>query len=271
MNPCDICIEEECKGEKNCNCETCKVKNECTKFLHPTIRITTKCTQSCSHCCFSCSPEKSDFMSIETAWKIRNFLNKHEINVINLMGGEFYCNPDWKEILSALIEGLGFCRLTSNGDWAGEDNYYEFINEFKRYDNLKISISKDKWHTNKNVDKAEELLKLNNINFNITTDEETTDESVVPIGRSKWESFNMFGMFAMYCNKPYNKYAFLIDEVGEIFKCAMGAWRFTDIEDKDFKNRFKQFNQAFYKSHIMSCTQCIRTNERMEWEMKNNA
>ena len=55
MNRCDICLDEKCgKTEENrtCNCKNCSNINECYKFLHATIRITTKCTQECSHCCF---------------------------------------------------------------------------------------------------------------------------------------------------------------------------------------------------------------------------
>lgn len=62
QNPCDICLDEKCGGTKSCNCRNCSHRDDCRKYLHPTIRITTKCTQACSHCCFSCSPAKTRMM-----------------------------------------------------------------------------------------------------------------------------------------------------------------------------------------------------------------
>ena len=61
--PCEICLEEICKGSKSCNCLKCKLANDCYRFLHVTIRITNKCTQCCDHCCFSSSPS-SDIMKL---------------------------------------------------------------------------------------------------------------------------------------------------------------------------------------------------------------
>jgi hypothetical protein len=32
-SPCDICIEETCKGEYNCNCLKCKVRSDALNFF----------------------------------------------------------------------------------------------------------------------------------------------------------------------------------------------------------------------------------------------
>ena len=43
-------------------------------------------------------------MSTETASKIKMFLINNNINKrINIMGGEFFCNPDWKEIIEGEV------------------------------------------------------------------------------------------------------------------------------------------------------------------------
>ena len=102
MKACDICLEKECKasgGVGSCNCETCAQKDSCPKTtLRPTIRITSKCTQSCSHCCFSCSPSNEHHMSIQTAKQVAAFLVAHEVKIVNLMGGEIFCQSRYETV-----------------------------------------------------------------------------------------------------------------------------------------------------------------------------
>lgn len=90
FNPCDICIDEPCKGEKNCDCDNCEKKEECPRKLSATIRITMQCTQSCGHCCFECSPETKTHMSTEQAEKVSRFLRNNHFHYANVMGGEFF-------------------------------------------------------------------------------------------------------------------------------------------------------------------------------------
>jgi len=261
MNRCDICIEEDCKGLKNCNCETCENRLKCNKFLHPTIRITTKCTQSCSHCGFSCSPKKKDMMDIEMAENISKFILNNNIKSLNLMGGEFYMNPHWYLILSKLVENVLSARLVTNGDWATNEYETEKVIEFfKNRNHVKLSISKDKWHTNKNVDKAEQICIENNIPYNVANDDQVTNESVVPIGRGAYH-YNMYSFFSCYCHNPEHKYSFLIDEKGEIYKCSFGVWAYDNISnfiDGGFAERFKDFNKKFYSCFVSNCSSCLR-------------
>lgn len=266
MNPCDICIDEKCNGKKNCDCLNCKMQSECNKYLKPTIRITTKCTQSCSHCCFSCSPEGNKMMSLKMARKIKLFLDNNEIKVINLMGGEFFCNPDWFGIIDILAKNLIDVRLVTNGDWANSYKLKEILLLLlKANNNIHLSISKDKWHTNQYIDLAEQFCLDNNIKYNVATKEETTNDSIVPIGKSKWET-NFYSLFACHCEHPDKHYSFLIDENGTIFKCGFGIWDYANIDEYlqgGFAKRFKRFNQVFYnKTFIPNCRVCIDGYER---------
>lgn len=275
MNKCEICLEETCleNGKKpgNCNCDKCERIKECYRFLSPTVRITTKCTQKCIHCCFSCSSEENIMMTVDMAQKISKFFKANDIDVVNIMGGEFFCNPDWDKIIHILIEHITYGRLVSNGDWAGSKELSDkVINFLKRHKNLKISISKDRWHTNKYVDKAEELLINNNLQYNIAKEEETTSSSIVPVGRA-WYFDGLYSMFACYCQNPQHKYSFLIDEEGEIYKCSLGAWNYDNITNflnGGFAKYFKKFNKAFYSGFIPNCKVCYRVYKKNGEEIR---
>lgn len=165
MKPCRICLEEECKaknGPGTCNCDTCVVKNTCPRKLRATIRLTLKCTQSCAHCCFDCSPKMEGHMTVETAKKVALFLKNNEVHSVNLMGGEVFCNPNWKEILDLIIPEVSYARIVSNGDWVEHEP--DFAKYLTKYENkCWVCISKDEWHTMKNVDKAIKILEKNGI------------------------------------------------------------------------------------------------------------
>lgn len=260
MNPCDICLEKECKGNLNkCNCSECKLAATCPRFLHATIRITNKCTQECSHCCFSSSPKSNIMMSIDMARKIEKFLISNDILSLNIMGGEFFCNPDWEEIINIFSERTVSIRLVSNGDWVVDNNLKERIKSLKNLNKIRIHISKDKWHNNKNSEEAYNFLKDNGIKTKITLPKEATDSSIVPIGRGE-QIYGMYSFIGGYCENPLNKYSFLIDEYGEIFKCPFGVWNYANVmeyQDGGFAERFKELNKIFYKSFIPSCRDCI--------------
>ena len=273
-HPCDICLDERCNGTKSCNCNTCSHNKECYKFLHPTIRITTKCTQSCSHCCFECSPVKTRMMSVFTAKAIAQFLQNNHIFTLNVMGGEFYCNPDWNTILRTWLQVNCHIRLVSNGDWATSDTiknqlmqlYQEYPKQFH------ISISYDMYHTNSHVEEAEIFLKTHQISYDIGKEIQDNDQTLVPVGRAEF-SYNLYSFGSCYCYNPKHKYSFLIDETGNIYKCSFGVLRYAAIQEfltGGFAVKFKEFNQKFYDCFLTSCAQCVRICSSRNKIIQNN-
>ena len=199
-------------------------------------------------------------MTVKMAKKVSKFLKNNEVHDVNLMGGEIFCNPYWKKILDLIVPSVEMVRIVSNGDWVtGCPDFAKYLTKF---DNCYVSISKDQWHNNKNTDKAIGVLKENNILFN-TPKKEDEEFNLVPIGRSQF-GFGLFSMFGCYCHNPEKMYSFLIDEVGEIFKCGFGVWNYASVdeyEDGGFPERFKEVNKKFYDVFIPSCSSCINSYE----------
>lgn len=266
MNRCNICLEETCNGLHNCQCEKCSKVNECYRYLHATIRITNKCTQECEHCCFECSPRAKKMMTIEKAKEISLFLQNNLITSINITGGEFSCNKQWYEIIKELTKNIKFARIVSNGDWVTNTDTKSKLLKLKNAlgSKLVISISNDRWHTNKYVEQAELFLKQNGFIYNIEQPHEATTDSLVPIGRAEWE-YSIYKLMSCYCNNPTKMYSFIIDESGEIYKCPFGVWDYANVSEYlngGFDEKFKEFNVKFYKLPIMSCGECVRVASR---------
>lgn len=270
-SPCDICIEEQCKGKKECDCENCELKNTCNKKLNFTIRITDICTQECSHCCFSCSPNSKKVMSVENSIILSKFLNDLNVNSINIMGGEFFKNPDWEEIFNNLIldTNIPTIRLVSNGDWAKDKDFVKKFLPFK--DRFYVAISNDMYHTNAHVYNAIDYLKENNIFY--SEDNGYSEEAIVPVGRATYDCSSIYGLFGTYCRNPKYLYSHLIDEDLNVFKCPFGLWEYYTIEDnfvkEDFRKEFKKISRTFYKTFIPSCTACYRAYQKNRKEHNN--
>lgn len=116
FNPCEICIDEKCGGSRECHCRECELRSSCPKYLRATIRITNRCTQACGHCRFASSPDSKIMMTVDEAEKIAMFISANMVFDVNLMGGEFFCNPEWYRIFDLLIGAAGHARIVTNGD-----------------------------------------------------------------------------------------------------------------------------------------------------------
>jgi hypothetical protein len=257
MKRCDICITEDCGGTKSCHCDTCTNLQKCNKVLRPVIRITSKCTQQCRHCCFDCSPIRTEQMTLDTAKLINQFLTMYEIKAVSIMGGEFFCNPNWLPIFDTLLPSLEYCRLVTNGDWAEDPEFLKQLLPYK--DRLSIAISEDPWHTNKFTRRAVEQCEDLDFYWVLPSDSMKSNNVIVPVGRSEGSMDSVFGFFSTYCSNPQHQYSFLIDEIGGIFKCSFGRIKYANIVqhlDGSFPSRFKEVNQKFYNSSPMSCFRC---------------
>ena len=257
MERCDICITEDCGGKKKCHCDTCAQIQKCNKVLRPVIRITNKCTQSCRHCCFSCSPKLNDHMSIDTALSLSSFLQMYGIKKVSIMGGEFFCNPNWLEIFKILLPHLDYCRLVTNGDWAEDEDFLRQLSPYNRQ--IALAISEDRWHSNRYTRQAVEQCEKFNMYWTLPTRDMQQDTALVPVGRLEGDPSGFFGFFSTYCSNPEHHYSFLIDEVGDIFKCSFGVSKYTNINkhfDGSFPETFKKYNQSFYGNAPMNCYQC---------------
>jgi hypothetical protein len=201
-------------------------------------------------------------MTMETAENIHRFCQAHQIRFAETMGGEFYTHPEWAAVLHTLFQGTQSVRLVTNGDWAGSPRQCAAVICFlTEHPQFHVGVSKDGWHTNAHVDAAAAALAEAKIPFRLPSKDQVGEETLVPVGRYRYEWSNFYGTFACYCSKNERRYLFLIDEKGQIYKCGFGAWPYaavTDYLEGGFFERFKEFNTTFYDAFIPSCASCQR-------------
>lgn len=200
-------------------------------------------------------------MRMETAGDMADFLSRHGIGSVNLMGGEVWLNPDWREILSILCDGRA-ARIVSNGDFG--DDFLDFLSGM---DGIHLSISNDRWHRPRDIDGLRERIGRRGIPFNIDGDNGRglSQAGVVPVGRGLFDGCeSMYGQLAAYCLNPANAYSFLIDETGDIFKCPFGIWKLANIRDfpeRDFFAFFREKWGLFRTNSPFTCMSCVKAHE----------
>lgn len=262
MSRCDYCIDAEKGCLHQCKGEQCGHYQQCHRQLHAIIRITMKCTQECHHCCYACSPQETRMMTIATAKKINQFLQRHGIVKINIMGGEFFCNSKWYQIISELSRNMGLIRLTTNGDWAKNMAICNDLIMLCKQFPITIAISQDKYHTNRYVQQAVDFCIQNEIKYELGYNEVDNHDTIIPVKRGYYYA-GFMASISKYCNSPCHKYSLFIDEKGYIAKCPVGIWRydlidhFLDTSPIEFFSRFKDVASCF--RHVISCTDCYHS------------
>jgi MoaA/NifB/PqqE/SkfB family radical SAM enzyme len=199
-------------------------------------------------------------MTVKTADKIYHFLQEYKIECINVMGGEFFCNPKWKEIIHRLSVWRDSVRLVTNSDWAA--SALDVIHFLQEHPNVYMAISVDEFHDNKNVSKAMKILEGNELPF---VRDIIPRHEVVPVGRGENYYGGFFTLFGCYCKNPNRVcQSMMIDEKGNIYKCPFGLWVVGNIDEGGCMERLKHFNRQFNKAMIMSCSQCLRVSRQVD-------
>jgi hypothetical protein len=156
-------------------------------------------------------------MSIETSRHVNEFLVSNGIDAANVMGGEFFCHPSWMDVVDTINNAMKDVRLVSNGDWARTKKSTGHVIEFlAKHPGIRVSLSKDKWHSNRHVDAAARACRENGIPVVVECTELGSDETIVPVGRAVMH-YNFFSGVARYRASPSHAYSFLIDETGSLY------------------------------------------------------
>lgn len=187
------------------------------------------------HCGFSCSINNNTHMTIDTCNNLIDFINKYNIDYVQLMGGELYLNPDYKYIIEKILncKSIIQARIVTNGDWFINDR--SFIKLFYKFKNkVFFAISLDQYHND--IGRYNNLINLvhnSNLSYNII--KEIADRDVVPIGNARINKINI-RYNTGYCSAGVTD-RLTINENGDISKCFFGLYKIGNINDYFYYNK----------------------------------
>ena len=174
---------------------------------------TLKCNFTCSHCLWSCSPSKNEFMSKNT------FLRAVEMfydGVVNLLGGETFLHPDiaWQIQVLSQSKYVEYIRIVTNGSWVfdKDGNYSKVFKSLKRADidwtNVHFFVSNDQHHrafiSDEAIKEAKEVLE--NHFWGTTIERRWAGDRIdwyQPLGRARKNNYPYRGNYAADCTENY--------------------------------------------------------------------
>jgi len=229
------------------------------------IRLTNKCTQSCKHCLFCCSEDNNQHMIPNVAKDIVDFLHKQKFSAIStptteyfqLMGGEIFLNPYYKQILDIFCNTANKILITTNGDWIEKDLSFPYDLWKKGYSKkIKFRISLTQYHNKKYENDLRYWCWKNKSDFKEICIIDAVNK-LIPNER-------------VINNKLKEKYvtckiinSIWFDELGNLYTCPLFNYKIGNIYNECFKYDDKLVNSIFHNIEFLirrhsglSCITC---------------
>jgi MoaA/NifB/PqqE/SkfB family radical SAM enzyme len=113
-----------------------------------TFFISLRCTNSCSHCLYGCSPNHGEDMLWHVFMKSLEQATKNKIKKINFFGGEPLINPKILPMLQETLEHEFSLILATNcRPLENKELYSEFLDTTQKYKkNIVIVTARDSFH-----------------------------------------------------------------------------------------------------------------------------
>lgn len=197
------------------------------------VRLTTRCQNTCAHCCYECGPDRTEVMPLAVAQQVRSCF-EGQVTWLNVMGGEVTLLPDYPE----LLEALHFVplRIVTNGWWVDHVKARRKLLATVRALSaagppVYLGISRDRYHPPGVGERAHAWLKQQakfNDDWGFTATKDPTEEerAIAPVGRAWWNELGdeILRMFSPYCKAHRHREAMTVLEDGSVTFCTFGAW-----------------------------------------------
>lgn len=138
------------------------------------ILYTMKCTAKCRICCFDCTPERNEKLSVE---QVKSYIDKasalKSIHTIGFSGGEalLYIDELCELAQYANSRGIYNISVNTNGFWATtEEKAYNVLDKLYKAGFTKIGLSSDDFHQEYVPSENIKNLLDASVNFNISID-----------------------------------------------------------------------------------------------------
>lgn len=137
-----------------------------------TLFISLRCTNSCSHCLYGCSPSHGEDMSRDVFVQSLAIARTNKIKKINFFGGEPLVNPNFLSMLQTTLEsGFSLILATNCRPLANEEALNEFQHITRQYkERIEIVTARDRFHL-QYFDPAGIIIHLRNEGYSIVVND----------------------------------------------------------------------------------------------------
>ncbi len=232
-----------------------------------TLFISLRCTQSCSHCLYGCSPDRGDHMS----WRVfsRSILiaKDYQISTLNFFGGEPLLNPRVLDMIrEALEKGFFLIIATNCSPFRNKlffDKFFAVTHQYR--DRINIYTARDRFHL-RIFDPAEIVDQLLRESYKVEI--QNYSDFIVALSEHNIDNKELWKMNTEWscCGGCWTDYLGILPDGGWTI-CPPSLVSIGNIFSNSMKE-ITEFKRKLPLRYHAGCTECLKDFKNYQHEFK---
>jgi len=222
-----------------------------------TLFISLRCTNSCAHCLYGCSPKSGEHMSWDVFARTMAIAQENQIHRLNFFGGEPLLNPQFFPMLRTTLEkGLLLILTTNCRPLVKEVFRTKFLDVTKQYkERIVIVTARDKFHL-QYFDPAQIIHHLQSEGYNVTVNDYSNHTVLLSEHNAKNRDLQELDTHFSCCSASWKDYLGVLPDGGWTI-CPASLEAFGSIYTNSLREivAFKRGLPLRYKE---GCTECLK-------------
>ena len=234
-----------------------------------TLFISLRCTQSCAHCLYGCSPEYGEHMSWDVFTKSVEIAKESQIPTLNFFGGEPLLNPHFFLMLQTTLKNSFSLILATNcRPLAKEGVFTKFLHVTKQYkERIVIVTASDKFHL-QFFDPAEIISRLRSESYEVVVQDYSNHTVALSEYNANNQELRKLNTRWSCCEASWTDYLGVLPD---------GGWTICPASLEAFGNIFAnsleemvEFKRGLSLHYEEGCTECLKDFKdfRIEFETR---
>ena len=222
-----------------------------------TLFISLKCTNSCTHCLYGCSPQSGEHMSWKVFIRSIEIAEANKIPILNFFGGEPLLNPQFFTMLQTALEKSFFILLATNcRPLSKKENFNKFLDITQAHkEHIIVITTRDRFHL-QYFDPLRIIKRLQSQNFNVKVNDYSNHSILISEYNIRYQELLKLDTHFSCCNGIWT------DHLGILPK---GGWTICPASLEVFGNIFvNSLKEIVDLKHRLSlnykkgCSECLK-------------
>ncbi len=234
-----------------------------------TLFISLRCTQSCSHCLYGCSPEHGEHMSWDVFTRSVAIAKKNQIPTLNFFGGEPLLNPQFFSMLQKTLGSNLSLILATNCRPLVKDGFItKFLDVTKHYkERIVIVTARDKFHL-QFFDPEEIVNRLRSERYEVVVSDYSNHTVALSEYNSKNQELQKLDTHWSCCEANWTDYLGVLPDGGWTI-CPPSLEAFGNIFS-DSLGEIVEFKRRLPLQYEKGCTECLKDFKGFRKEFETN-
>lgn len=235
-----------------------------------TLFISLRCTQSCAHCLYGCSPEYGEHMSWDVFTQSVAIAKESQIPTLNFFGGEPLLNPQLFPMLQTTLENnLSLILATNCRPLAQEGFLTKFLGVTNQYkERIVVVTARDKFHL-QFFDPAQVINHLRSESYEVVVDDYSNHTVLLSEYNANNQELRKLNTSFSCCKAGWTDYLGVLPDGGWTI-CPASLEAFGNIFANSLRKIVK-FKRGLSMHYEKGCTECLRDFKEFRKEFQKRA